>query len=68
MADIIHFPSPPAPVIKEPLNIMDVQDIGFVTRDERNLWIKREQDIIKIMRFIIQEKIAIVEEESVDVE
>ena len=64
---VVSFPAKPKPEIKPPLNIMDVENIGFLTKTDRSLWIKNPEDMMKIMRFIIQEKIKIIEEESVPV-
>ncbi len=60
---IIPFPSHIGKVIKAPLNIMDVENIGFLVTSDRDLWVKRPEDVLKIMRFIIQEKISIIEED-----
>lgn len=71
MDKILEFPAQipsPKPEIKKPLNILDVENIGFLVKDDRSLWIKRPEDMLKIMRFIIQEKIAIIEEESLPVD
>lgn len=51
---IVLFPSPPKPEIKAPLSITDVENIGFLTKTDRDLWVKRPEDIIKIMMFIVK--------------
>ena len=63
MDKVIPFPCAPKPEIKPPLSIMDVEQIGFLSITDRNLWVKNPKDIIRIMKFIIQEKIPIIEEE-----
>ena len=64
---VVSFPSKPKPEIKAPLSITDVENIGFLTKTDRDLWVKHPEDIKKIMLFIVKEKIPLIEEESVPV-
>ncbi len=60
---IVDFPVklPQPPDIKKGVCVMDVENIGFLTRDDRDIWIKNKKDIVKIMRFIIDQKITLME-------
>ena len=40
----------------------DVETIGFLTADDRNLHISDPEDIVRIMAFIVQNKIKIFED------
>ena len=61
MDTIIPFTGKRVPEKKKPLNITSVEQIGFLTTDDRDLWINDPADVLKIMRFIIKEKISIKE-------
>lgn len=65
MDKVVPFPQKPKPEIKAPLSITDVENIGFLTKTDRDLWVKRPEDIMKIMLFIVKEKIALIEEDPV---
>lgn len=65
---IVKFPSKSKTQIREPLNIMNVENIGFLVKDDRDIWVKRPEDIMKIMRFIVKEKIMLIEEDTVTVD
>lgn len=58
---VITFPSKQAPKKSKPLNIHEIEQIGFLTVDDRDLWVVDPEDLEKIMRFIIKEKIKIIE-------
>ncbi len=47
---------------KKPLNSKDIESIGFLTIDDRDLFIKDPASIMKIISFIIREKILILED------
>lgn len=64
MSEVIRFPSKKPSKIKKTVNVMDVETIGFLTKDDRDIFIVNKEDIKKIMRFIISEKIALVEDED----
>lgn len=59
MSDILKFPSKK----REPLAAKNVELIGFVTKDDRDLFIDKPADIAKIIAFIQREKIIITEED-----
>lgn len=49
---------------KSGVPIMDVEQIGFLTIDDRDLWVDNPTDVLKIMRFIVKEKIKITEDQK----
>lgn len=49
---------------RKPLNLKDVDTIAFQTVDDRHLYVVDRDDIAKIMRYMIQEKIKILEEKG----
>jgi hypothetical protein len=61
MKKVIEFPSKKK---KKSLSIKEVEQIGFLTTTDRDLWITNPSDIQKIMLFIVREKIKILEDES----
>lgn len=46
---------------KRPLNIKEVETIGLLTTDDRDLWISDKAAIARIFAFIVREKITIIE-------
>ena len=62
MKNVLDFP--PDKSKRLPLNIKDVDTIAFLTVDDRKLYISDRNAIIKIMRLIVQDKIAIIEEKT----
>lgn len=66
MSDILIFKSKQKKEIKENkkdlfLRAKDVEMIGFINYDDRSLFIKNRDDIAKIIAFISQNKITIME-------
>lgn len=66
MGDIVEFKpksqNPKAPQ-KKPLKVDEVQIIGFMTDDDRDLWIRKSEDIAKVIAFIAKNNITIFEGE-----
>lgn len=58
MSEVIGFPGKP---IRKVLPVKEVHQISFMTMDNRRLYIDDEAFIMKIMQFIIKEKIKIIE-------
>ena len=67
MGDIVEFKpkskNPKAPKRKA-LKSNEVEIIGFLTVDNRDLWIRKKEDIEKIIAFIAKNKITIFEGEE----
>ncbi len=59
MDKIIYFPVKPK---RKPFSAKDVDTIGILTKDDRDLYIENKDDISKLISFIIREKITIYEE------
>lgn len=47
---------------RKPINIKSIEQLGFLNKEDRDLWITDEKDLMKIMQFIIKEKITIYED------
>jgi len=60
MAEILLFPNKHKK--RKPVQIKEITEIGLMTLDDRVLYIENREDLNKIMRFIIAEKINILEE------
>ncbi len=58
---IIQFPVKPS---RLPLATSDVEVIGFLTKDDRDVYIKKREDIVKLMAFIKQNKITLYENDD----
>lgn len=56
---VVEFPTNK----RKPLPFQDVETIGFLTVNDRDLFISDSESIRKIMSFIVREKITILEEE-----
>lgn len=50
---------------RKPLPLKDVDTVAFQTVDDRHLYIVDREQIAKIMRFLIKEKIQILEDKHV---
>ena len=59
MADVIKFPENGK---KKPVSAKDITTVGFLTIDDRDLWIQDAGDIAKLISFIVREKITIYED------
>lgn len=62
MSNVLNFPSDKEK--RKPLNLKDVDTIAFQTIDDRHLYITDRDQVIKIMRFLIKEKITILEDKN----
>lgn len=67
---IVTFPTDrksqtvPTPKRRAPISAGEIETIGFITTTDRDLWINNPTDIMKVMKFIIQEKIQIFEDKE----
>jgi hypothetical protein len=58
---VIEFPQKKDPQKRLPMSAKDVTLIGFLTVDDRDLWIDDKASIAQIISFIAQNKIKIYE-------
>ncbi len=66
MGDVVQFtpkPKNPKSNVGKPLTAEDIDVIGFLTKDDRSIWIKNKVDIAKILIFITRNNITIFEGE-----
>ena len=62
--NVVHLFKSKEPKKRKSIDIRDVETIGFLNKQDRELWISNPEDIKKIMRFILQEKIQIFEDKD----
>ncbi len=60
MANVTNFP-PEKILKKKPISVSDIEQVGFLTSTDRDLWIRDKKDIAKIIAFLNREKITIYE-------
>lgn len=59
---VVEFPNKSRK--RNPLKANEIEQIGFLTKNGRDLWIQNPDDIVKIMQFIVREKIQIYEDKK----
>ena len=68
MGDVVEFKAKtkskdPKNNVGKPLTAEDIDVVGFLTKDDRNIWIKDKKDLAKLLLLITRNNITIFEGE-----